>query len=181
MSTPTHQRVQDRAQDRVCVGQFAGAQGVRGQAKLRSFCGVAADVLTYGPLFSEDGKRSFAVRAEGEAKGNLIVRVEGIADRDQAQALNGLRLYVDRNRLGACEEDEFLHADLIGLDAVSADGQPMGRIRAVLDFGGGDILEIERPGGAESILAPFTKAIVPDVNIAARRVTVDLPEDWMAA
>jgi len=176
MSSPTP----DRAKDRVCVGQFAGAQGVRGLAKLRSFCGVAADALTYGPLFSEDGKRSFTVAAEGEAKGNLIVRVEGIADRDQAQALNGLRLYVDRDRLGACEEDEFLHADLIGLDAVSTDGQMMGRVRAVLDFGGGDILEIERPG-AESILAPFTKAIVPEVNIAARRVTVDLPEDWMAA
>ena len=166
--------------DRVCVGQFAGAQGVRGLAKLRSFCGVAADVLSYGALNSEDGKRSFTVTSEGEAKGNLIVRVEGISDRDQAQALNGLRLYVDRSKLGELEEDEFLHADLIGLEAVTADGSPMGRIRAVHDFGGGDILEIERPG-AESVLAPFTKAIVPDVNIAARRVTVDLPDDWMAA
>jgi 16S rRNA processing protein RimM len=166
--------------DRVCVGQFAGAQGVRGLAKLRSFCGVASDVLNYGTLSSEDGKRSFAVTAEGEAKGNLIVRVEGISDRDQAQALNGLRLYVNRSKLGDLEEDEFLHADLIGLEAVTADGSPMGRIRAVHDFGGGDILEIERPG-ADSVLAPFTKAIVPDVNIAARRVTIDLPEDWMAA
>jgi 16S rRNA processing protein RimM len=177
MSAPTP----ERAKDRVCVGQFAGAQGVRGLAKLRSFCGVAADALTYGPLFSEDGLRRFVVTGAGEAKGNLIVKVEGVLDRDQAQALNGLRLYVDRDRLSACEEDEFLHADLIGLDAVNADGQPMGRVRAVHDFGGGDILEIERPGGAESILAPFTKAIVPDVNLAARRVTVDLPEDWMAA
>ncbi len=166
--------------DRVCVGQFAGAQGVRGSAKLRSFCGVAADALTYGPLASEDGSRAFLVTQEGEAKGNLIVRVEGISSRDAAQALNGLRLYVDRDRLGALEEDEFLHADLIGLDAVSADGSPLGRVRAVHDFGGGDILEIERPG-AESVLAPFTKAIVPHVDIAAKRVTVDLPEDWMAA
>jgi 16S rRNA processing protein RimM len=176
MSSPTP----EGAQERLCVGQFAGAQGVRGLAKLRSFCGVAADLLGYGPLFSEDGRRAFTVTGEGEAKGNLIVRVEGVADRDQAQALNGLRLYVDRARLEPCEEDEFLHADLIGLEAVSADGQPMGRVRAVHDFGGGDILEIERPG-ADSILAPFTKAIVPDVNIAARRVTVDLPEDWLAA
>lgn len=180
MSASTPDRAKDRARERVCVGQFAGAQGVRGLAKLRSFCGVAADVLTYGPLHSENGERSFAVTAAGEAKGNLIVKVDGISDRDQAQALNGLRLYVDRDRLSACEEDEFLHADLIGLDAVTADGQRMGRVRAVHDFGGGDILEIERPG-ADSVLAPFTKAIVPEVNLAARRLTVDLPEDWMAA
>jgi 16S rRNA processing protein RimM len=165
--------------ERVCVGQFAGAQGVRGSAKLRSFCGVASDLLTYGQLSSEDGKRVFTVTAEGEAKGNLIVRVAGISSREEAQALNGLRLYVSRDVLGALEEDEFLHADLIGLDAITSDGLSMGRVRAVHDFGGGDILEIERPG-AESILAPFTKAIVPHVDIAARRVTVDLPEDWMS-
>jgi len=167
-------------QERVCVGQFAGAQGVRGLAKLRSFCGVASDVLTYGPLSSEDGARVFTVAAEGEAKGNLIVRVTGVSSRDEAQALNGLRLYVSREVLGALEEDEFLYADLIGLEAVSSSGETMGRVRAVHDFGGGDMLEIERPG-ADSFMAPFTKAIVPHVDIAARRVTVDLPEDWMAA
>jgi len=166
--------------DRVCVGQFAGAQGVRGSAKLRSFCGVATDVLGYGVLSTENGERGFRVALEGEAKGNLIVRVEGISSREDAQALNGVRLYVDRDKLGALEEDEFLHADLIGLDAVCADGSPLGRVRAVHDFGGGEMLEIERPG-AESVMAPFTKAIVPVVDIAARRLTVDLPEGWMAA
>ena len=165
---------------RVCVGQFAGAHGVRGLARLKPFTAIAEDVVRYGELESEDAARRFAVQVVGQAKGNLIVQVAGIGDRDAAQALNGTRLYVSRDRLPAPAEDEFYHADLIGLPVVAPDGATLGEVRAVHDFGAGDLLEL-RLGDGRSEMVPFTAAVVPEVDLARGRVVVALPAGLLDA
>ena len=104
----------------------------------------------------------------------VVARVAGVASRDAAEALRGLRLYVARAALPPPEEEEFYHADLEGLRAEFADGRDFGRVRRVVNYGAGDVLEIEREG--ESALVPFTRAAVPVVDIAGGRLVVDPPE-----
>lgn len=161
--------------DKICVGQFAGSHGVRGLVKLRSFTGEPEAVASYGPLSDERGTRVFRVSLQGTAKDLFLARVDGIATREQAQALAGVRLYVDRSALPDTEdEEEFYHADLIGLRAELADGSPYGTVKAVFDFGAGDVLEIRTVSGGTEML-PFTKACVPAVDVKGGRVVVDLP------
>jgi len=160
---------------KVCVGQFAGSHGVRGLVKLRSFTGDPKAVAEYGPLTDESGTRRFRVALTGANKDLWLARVEGISTREQAQALTGVRLYVERSALPETEdEDEFYHADLIGLRAETADGEPFGIVKALYDFGAGDMLEIRRESGVMELL-PFTKACVPVVDVKGGRVVVDPP------
>lgn len=159
---------------KVCIGQFAGAHGVRGQVKLRSFTADPAAIASYGPLSDEAGKRHFAVSLTGTAKDAFLAKVEGVADRDAAEALNGVRLFVDRDRLPETEEEEFYHADLIGLRVERLDGVVVGTVRAVHDFGAGDVLEIASDDGRVELL-PFTVKVVPVVDVAGGRVLIDPP------
>ena len=159
---------------KVCVGQITGAHGVRGLVKVKSFTAAPDDLVAYGPVSDEAGARRFVLHLMSWAKDQWIVRIDGVADRDAAAALRGVRLYVDRAALPETEEDEFYHADLIGLAAVLADGSAFGTIRGVFDFGAGEMLEIARPG-AGAVMMPFTLAAVPVVDIAGRRVVVDPP------
>jgi len=158
----------------VCVGAVAGAHGVRGAVKIKSFTATPEDVARYGPLEDESGQRRFSLRLIGAGKGVLIGHLSGIADRNQAEASRGLRLYLPRTALPPTEEDEYYHADLIGLAAVLTDGTPVGAVRAVHDFGAGDTLEIARSEGPP-VLVPFTRAVVPSVDLAAGRLVVDPP------
>lgn len=161
--------------NRVCVGQFAGSHGVRGLVKLRSFTDDPAAVVSYGPLSDESGKRRFQVSLQSTVKDLFLARVEGITTREQAQELAGVRLYVDRAALPETEDDdEFYHADLIGLRAELADGTRFGIVKAVFDFGAGDVLEIRTEAGALEML-PFSKACVPVVDVRGGRLVVDLP------
>jgi 16S rRNA processing protein RimM len=159
---------------KVCIGQFAGAHGVRGLVKLKSFTADPGDVASYGPLTDEAGTRRFAVALTGTAKDAFIAKVEGIGDRDAAQALSGVRLYVDRDRLPEPEEEEFYHADLIGLRAERTDGVAVGTVRAVHDFGAGDVLEIASDDGRVELL-PFTAKVVPAVDLPGGRIVIDPP------
>jgi len=165
----------DGEEERVLLGICTGAQGVRGAVRVKSFTADPADVAAYGPLSDESGVRRFRLRVVGQSKGVVIAAIDGIADRDAAEALRGVRLYVGRSVLPPPEEDEFYHADLVGMAAETADGAPFGRVVAVHDFGAGDSLEIERPEGG-TILMPFSRAAVPVVDLAARRLVVDPPE-----
>ena len=158
-----------------CVGAIAGAFGVQGEVRLKSFCSDPGAIATYGPLLAADG-RSFTVRVTRPLQGALAARLGGVATREAAEALKGTRLYVPRARLPALGEDEFYHADLIGLAVYDAGGGRVGSIRAVQDHGAGDILEIARPGAAE-LLVPFTRAAVPMVDIAGGRVVIDPPAE----
>ncbi len=168
MSAPT-------TSSQVCVGQFAGAHGVRGYVRLKPFTAVPEDATRYGTVATEDGARIFELELVGTAKGVLIVRIAGVADRDAAQALSGTRLYVDRARLPEPDAEEFYHADLIGLAVETRDGAPLGTIRAVDDFGAGDVLELALRDG-RSVMVPFTVAVVPTIDVKARRAVVELPE-----
>lgn len=158
-----------------CVGAIAGGFGVQGEVRLKSFCADPAAIADYAPLTSEDG-RSFGVRIVRAIPGAFAVRLTGVATREEAEALKGTRLYAPRDRLPPLGEDEYYHADLIGLAVVDTGGAALGTVRAVLDHGAGDILEVARPGKAE-LLVPFTRAAVPTVDIAGRRIVVDLPGD----
>jgi 16S rRNA processing protein RimM len=163
--------------DRIVVARIGAAHGIRGEVRLKSFTGDPLAVRGYGPLEAEDG-RAFAITAARPAAGTssdmLVVSLRGISSRNEAEALNGLELSVPRERLPKADEDEFYHADLIGLDAVGTDGATLGTVIAVQNFGAGDLLEIAPPRGP-TILVPFTRTAVPEIDIAGKRLVVDPP------
>lgn len=158
---------------RVCVGAFAGAHGVHGLVRLKSFTERPDDIFAYGPLTDEAGERVFRLEPAGEGKEGFLVRIEGVADREAAEALKGVRLYVDRAALPEPGDDEFYYTDLVGLAAERTDGSPLGTVIAVQDFGAVPLLEIRI--GREAILVPFTREAVPVVDIPAGRVVVEPP------
>ena len=161
---------------RICVARIGAAHGVRGQVKLWTFTEDPLAVKRYGPLASKDGARQFEVTHAREAKGHLIATLKGVATRDEAERLNGVELYIGRERLPATAADEYYHADLIGLAAVTPTAQPLGRVVAIHNFGAGDIIEIAPPHGT-TLLLPFTNAVVPSVDLAGGRVTIELPAE----
>ena len=158
----------------MCVGVITGPQGVQGLVRIKSFTEVPEDIAGYGPIEDEAGRRRFELRLVGTAKGVVIGRLSGIEDRNQAEALRGLRLYLPRSALPQTGPDEYYHADLIGLEAVLRNGTPVGRVRAIHDFGAGDTLEVARPD-AQPIMVPFTHAIVPVVEPQEGRLVLDPP------
>ncbi|MDP4021595.1 ribosome maturation factor RimM [Methylobacterium sp. NEAU 140] len=171
--------------DLVLMGEFGRAHGLSGEVRLKSYTAEPRGIGGYGPLVTADGR---AVTlgdlrpAPGAAPDMLIVRVQGVNGRTAAEALNRLALYVPRARLGSPEEaDEFFSTDLIGATAVDADGNAVGTVVAVPNYGGGDLLELRPVSGGATALLPFTKAFVPALDLPARRVTVALPDDFFAA
>jgi 16S rRNA processing protein RimM len=173
-SRRTHGADPVAAAKQVCVGIVTGPHGVGGAVRIKSFTARPEDVAAYGPLADETGRRRLELHLLGAAKGVLIARLSGVDNRDRAEALRGLRLYLPRSALPQPEPEEYYHVDLIGLEAVLSDGTPLGRVRAVHDFGAGDTLEIERPG-APPAMVPFTQAVVPVVEIEAGRLVVAPP------
>lgn len=159
---------------RICLGAFAGAHGVRGEAKVKCFTEAPQNIAAYGAVTSEDGKRSFSLKVVRILKPDLVlVRAPEIAGREDAQALAGMRLYVDRAALPATGKDEFYFEDLIGLEAFTEDGAPAGRVAAVHNFGAGDILELDDiPGRKGGAMIAFTRALVPEIDLAAGRIIV---------
>ena len=161
--------------ERIVVGSLAGAFGIRGEVRLKSFCAEPADIAGYVPLYTPDGRVFRDIEIIGETQGSLTARIKGISSKEEADALRGTPLLADRDRLPALPEDEFYHADLIGLPVHDPGGTLLGHVRAVLNHGAGDILEVARPGGATALI-PFTLAAVPLVDVAARRIVADPPE-----
>jgi 16S rRNA processing protein RimM len=133
-------------------------------------------VKRYGPLVTKDGTRQFEVATAREAKGHLVATLKGIATREEAERLNGVELYIAREKLPATDEDEYYHADLIGLAAVTTANEPLGRVVAIHNFGAGDIIEIAPPQGS-TMLLPFSNAVVPSVDLRGGRVVIELPEE----
>jgi 16S rRNA processing protein RimM len=160
----------------ICVARIGAAHGVRGAVKLWTFTEDAFAVKDYGPLSTKDGARHFELASAREAKDHLVVTFKGVATRDEAERLNGVELYIPRDRLPATEDDEYYHADLIGLDAITSTNEPLGRVVAIHNFGAGDIIEIAPPSGT-TILLPFSNAVVPTVDIAGGRVVIELPAE----
>ena len=160
----------------ICVGAIAGAYGVRGEVRLKSFCADPAAIAAYAPLQTEDGGRTFTVRLTGQTANGLTARLGGIASKEEADALRGTRLYAPRDRLPALPDDEFYHADLIGLSVQDTGGRHLGKVAAVLNHGASDLLEVRGPGLGDGVLLPFTLAAVPTVDLTAGVLVADPPE-----
>ena len=158
----------------ICVARIGAAHGVRGAVKLWTFTEDPLAVTRYGPLATKDGARQFEVTSAREAKGYLVATLKGVATREEAERLNGVELFVAREKLPVASENEYYHADLIGLAAVTASDEPLGRVVAIHNFGAGDIIEIAPPQGA-TMLLPFSNAVVPTVDLASGRVVIELP------
>ncbi|MDP4033195.1 MAG: ribosome maturation factor RimM [Pseudorhodobacter sp.] len=162
--------------DRVCVGAIAGSFGVRGEVRLKSFCSDPEALASYGPLYTQDGARSFIVTLTRPVAGGLGARLSGVATKEEADALRGTSLYVDRTKLPSLGTDEFYHADLIGLEVRDTGGVLLGCVHAVHNHGAGDLIEVTGSGLKSALLLPFTRAVVPTVDLSAGRIVVDPPE-----
>jgi 16S rRNA processing protein RimM len=160
----------------VCVARIGAAHGVRGAVKLWTFTEDPLAVKHYGPLFTKDGARQFEVAHVREAKDHLVATFKGVSTREEASRLNGVELYVARERLPEPDGDEYYHADLIGLAAVTTADRPLGLVVGIHNFGAGDIIEIAPPQGP-TMLLPFTNAVVPTVDLAGGRVVIEFPEE----
>ena len=160
----------------VLMGIFGAAVGLKGEVRLKSYTGDPVDIAEYSPLLARDG-RSFEITSVREANEVVIVRVKGVTRREEAERLTSLELFIPRDRLGETDdEDEFFHADLIGLRAETEAGEALGTVVALYDFGAGDMIEI-RPTRGKALVYPFTKAVVPVVDIAGGRVVIAPPAE----
>ncbi len=161
--------------ERICVAQIGPAHGTRGEVRLKSFTADPMAIKDYGLLETEDGTATVEIESLRPAKSHWIAQLRGVRDRNAAERLANLRLFVPRDRLPAAETDEFYHADLIGLAAVATDGRALGTVVAIHDFGAGDILELRQEGRRDTVMLPFTADTVPVVDIAGRRIVVEPP------
>ena len=162
---------------RLCLGVITGAHGLQGAVRVKTFTALPDAIAGYGPLEDAAGSRRFALRLVRIEKGMALVQIDGIEDRDAAEALKGVELFLDRAALPPEEdEEEFYHADLVGLAAVDVNGARLGTVRALHDFGAGDLIEVLPDEGGQPRVFPFTREAVPAIDLAARTVTIDPPE-----
>ena len=160
------------------LGVFGAAQGVRGELRVKSFTEDPKAIGSYGPLTDATRTRKFVLEVLRGVKDDMVVaRVEGVASREAAQALTGIELFARRDQLPSAAPGEFYYDDLIGLAAVSPSGEAIGKVIAVLNYGAGDILEIEPEAGGETLLLPFSEAVAPEIDFAAGRIVVEKPNE----
>lgn len=162
--------------DRICVGAISGAFGVKGELRVKSFCAEPEALGDYGPLWSEDGSQQFILRLDRPIKNGFAARIEGVNTKEDGDALRGIRLFADRDALPNLPDDEFYHADLIGLEVRDTGGRTLGRVSAVHNHGAGDVLEVQGPNLKNGALLPFTREAVPTVDLATGRIVADPPE-----
>ncbi len=166
----------DTAAELVCVGTISGSYGVKGEVRLKSFTAQPEDIALYNPLTDESGAQQFIVGITRAVKNGFAGRVDGVQTKEQADALRGTKLYARRDQLPSLPDDEFYHADLIGLEVLDTGGTVLGRVKQVMNHGAGDLLEIHGAGLEATVLLPFTREAVPTVDLAAGRIIVDPPE-----
>jgi len=171
--------MQKEENGKICLGAIAGAHGIKGEVKIKTFTQDPKDIAAYGPLESEDGTRRFSILNLRPDKIGVVARIEGLEDRDIAQKLKGTRLYVKREALPAVEEETWYHADLIGLKVRGKDDKEYGIVIGVFDFGAGDMVEVAPDEGGDSLFIPFTRDAVPIVNIKQGYITAE-PMEIMA-
>ena len=163
--------------DPVLMAQVGGAHGIKGEVRVRPFGDDPLTLGDYGKLHTKDG-HALKITRMRVAKNGLVVKFKGINFRDEAQALNGIELYVDRSMLpNDMDEDEFYVADLIGCVALDPDGDVIGQVHAVPNFGAGDLVELRAPGASQTMLVEFTRANVPHIDLDKRKITIILPQE----
>lgn len=161
---------------RICLGKITDAHGIRGEIRIRAYTEAPGDISAYGPLEDEAGDRRFSLSKVRLAKGGVIARLDGIKDRNQAEALKGTELYVDRAKLPEQDDGIWYHTDLIGLAAIDPNGAAFGEVVSVQNYGAGDLLEIRPVDGSSTLLLPFTEDAVPTVDIAGGSLSINPPE-----
>jgi 16S rRNA processing protein RimM len=160
----------------VLLARVIGAQGLSGAVKVKAFTASVASLARYGILHGKDGRR-FTVASVRAAKGDeAVLNLAEVSDRQAAEALRGVELYVRRDALPAPEQEEYYHADLLGLRAEDVEGRTLGTVHAVHNYGAGDVIEIARSDG-DTILLPFTRETVPQIEIDKERIVVAVPEE----
>ena len=159
--------------EKVCLGAIVGVHGIKGEVKVKSFSDDERHLTRYGVLSNEAGDKTFDVKSVGHSKDLVRVKIKGVDDRNTAETLIGTGLYVKRDALPELSGEEYYHTDLIGLEARGKDGQKVGTVDAVYNFGAGDILELRLNDGSQEML-PFTTAFVPTVNIKDRSIIVEM-------
>lgn len=162
--------------DLICVGAIAGSFGVRGEVRLKSFCAVPEEIEDYSPLTNEDGSESYTLTLTRAIKGGYAARLSSVETKEQADAIKGLRLFVPRDRMPSLPDDEYYHADLMGLEVYDTGGVLLGTVKTVQNHGASDLLEIHGPGLKSTVLLPFTLAAVPTVDLDKGRIIADPPE-----
>lgn len=162
--------------DLICVGAISGAYGVHGEVRVKSFCAAPEDIEAYSPLTSEDGQRSFSLALIRPTKNGFVARIAEVATKEEADALKGTQLFARRDQLPHLPDDEFYYTDLVGLDVFDTGGAALGRVKSVQNHGAADLLEVHAAGATSTILLPFTKAAVPTVDLAKRRIVADPPD-----
>ncbi|EPX80623.1 ribosome maturation factor RimM [Litoreibacter arenae] len=163
------------SKEQIVVGAIAGAFGVKGEVRLKSFCATPEDIALYAPLKGDNGVE-YTLKITRAIKGGFAARLSGVRFKDEADALRGVKLSAARDLLPSLPDDEYYHADLIGLEVLDTGGKLLGKVAAVLNHGAGDILELRGPALKGSVLLPFTREAVPTVDLAAGRVIADPPE-----
>lgn len=162
--------------DLICVGAVAGSFGVRGEIRLKSFCAIPDEIEDYSPLTNEDGTKTYTLTLTRPIKNGFVAHLSGVETKEQADALKGLRLFVQRDRMPNLPDDEFYHADLIGLAVYDTGGTLLGTVKSVQNHGASDLLELHGPNLKGTLLLPFTMAAVPTVDLEKGRIIADPPE-----
>jgi 16S rRNA processing protein RimM len=161
--------------DRVLLGEIGAAQGLKGEVRLRSYTQDPSAIARYGALGDEHGG-TIEIESLRVTPKALIARIKGVTTRERAEALNHTKLYIARGRLPTRDEEEWYHADLIGLAVVNSDGAPIGTVIAVQNFGAGDLIEVKPAAGGPTLLIPFTRDAVPEVDVEGGRLVLVPPE-----
>lgn len=161
---------------RILIGEISGAHGIRGDVLVRAYTETPHAIASYGPLTDESGKRSFSLRVVRVTSKGIVARISGIEDRNAAEPLRGIKLYVSRDRLPEPEGAAYYYADLIGLDAVSEDGSALGKIVSVQNFGAGDLLELKPADGSATEFIPFEDRYVPNVDLRSGTIVIRRPD-----
>lgn len=171
----------DRGRDhRVCVAQIGAAHGLKGEVRLRSFTQDPQAFAQYGTLETEDHKQRLEIESMRPAGDAFVIRFRGVADRNAAEALRDVKLYVDRDKLPAADDDEFYHADLVGLIAMTTSGELFGDVIGIHNFGAGDIIELKIAGTGETVMLLFDQKTFPAVDIPGGRIVIDPPAEIIA-
>ena len=160
----------------ICVGSIAGAFGVKGELRVKSFCANPSDLAKYTPLLTEDGEQSYELSLIGEIKNGFSARIVGIDTKEAADALRGVSLFARREDLPELPVDEYYYSDLIGFEVADTGGIFIGTVKTVVNHGADDLLEISIPGASDTALVPFTKIFVPTVDMNAKKIVIDPPE-----
>lgn len=168
----------ETSSSKLLMGRIGAAHGIKGEVRITSFTEEPLALKDYGPLSTDKPGLVVEIESARATTNVLVARLKGVTDRNAAEKLNGVELYVDRDRLPPTgDDDDFYHADLIGLEARLSDGTVLGTVTAIPNYGASDLVEVRDDRTGDTFLYPFTKKVVPEVRLADGYIVIDVPLD----